>query len=72
MWRADGGFKLRPVAALYVMEVVAVFGEELAVARVERESVTAGLQFRDVVITLPVFVAGYVVGVETEVVGAFE
>lgn len=72
MGRADRLLELRPVAAVYVVEVVAVFGEELAVARVEREPVTAGFQFGSVVVAFPVLVARYVVRVETEVVWAFE
>lgn len=54
------------------MDVVAVLCEVFAVAGVERESVAAGLQLGRIVVALPVFVARAVMGVEAEVIGAFE
>ena len=68
----DGWLELRPLAAVDVVEVIAVFGEELAVARVERKTVAAGLYLRGVVVAFPVLVAGYVMGVESKVVWTFE
>lgn len=54
------------------MEVVAVLSEVFGVSGVEGETVSTRLQFSDSVVALPVFVAGDVVGVEAEVVWAFE
>lgn len=54
------------------MEVVAVLGKVFGVGRVEGEPVAAGLQLGGAVVTLPVLVARDVVGVEAEVVWAFE
>jgi hypothetical protein len=64
--------ELRPVAAVHVVDVVAVLGEEFGVAGVEGEPVPASLQLGDVVVALPVFVAGAVVWVEAEIIGTFE
>lgn len=72
MRRADGWLELRALAALHVVQVVAVLGEELAVAGVERQTVTARLQFRHVVVALPVLVARYMMRVESKVIWAFE
>lgn len=72
MRRANRWFELCPVSAIYVVEVVAIFSEELAVACVEGESVAASFQFRDVVIAFPIFVAGYMMRIETKIVWAFE
>lgn len=41
--RADGRLQLCPFAAVHVVQVVAVLGEELAVGGVERQAVTACL-----------------------------
>lgn len=70
--RANCRLQLRPLAAIDVVQVVAVLREELAVAGVEGQAVAAGLQFGNVIVALPVLVAGQVVGVEAKVVGAFE
>lgn len=72
MRRADGRLELRALAAVHVVQVVAILGEELAVAGVESETVTARLQFRHVVVAFPIFVARYMVRIEPEVVRAFE
>lgn len=64
--------QLRPVAAIDVVDVVAVLGEELGVAGVESQSVSARLQLRHVVVALVVLVAGRVMWVETEVVRTLE
>lgn len=72
MRRADGLLELRTLAAVHVVQVVAVLGEELAVGGIERQAVTARLQLRRIVVALPVLVARTVVRVEPEVVRAFE
>lgn len=54
------------------MNVVAVLSEELGVTGIERQAITACLQFGDIVITLPVFIAGCVMWIEAEIIGAFE
>lgn len=72
MRRADRRLELRALAAVHVMQVVAIFGEELAIAGVKRETVTARLQFCHVVVAFPIFVARYMVRIEPEVVRAFE
>lgn len=68
----DRIFQFRPLAALDVVDVIAVFGQEFRVARVEGQTVSAGLQLGDVVVALPVLIAGDVMWVEAEVVRAFE
>ena len=70
--RAYGRLELAALAAIDVVQVVAVFREELAVRRVERQTVAARLQFGGVVVALPVLVARLVVRIETVVVWAFE
>lgn len=70
--RADGRFELRALAAVHVVQIIAVLGEELAVAGVERQTVTARLQFRHVVVAFPILVARYVIRIEPEVVRTFE
>lgn len=55
--RADGRFELRALAAVHVVQIIAVLGEELAVAGVKRQTVAARLQFRHVVVAFPIFVA---------------
>lgn len=72
MRRADRRFELRPVPAIHVVQIIAILGEELAIACVECEPIAASLQLRYIVVAFPIFVAGYVVGIETEVVRAFE
>lgn len=72
MRRADGRFELRALAAVHVVQIIAVLGEELVVAGVERKTVTARLQLRHVVVAFPIFVARYVMRIEPEVVRAFE
>lgn len=69
---ADGWLELRALAALHVVQIIAVLGQELAVAGVKREAVTARLQLRHVVVAFPIFVARYMVRIEPEVVRAFE
>ena len=64
--------KLCPVSALNVVEVVAILSQVFGVSGVEGKTVAASLQFSGTVVTLPVFVAGEVVGVEAEVIGTFE
>lgn len=54
------------------MEVIAVLGQIFGVSSVERETVAAGLQLSRTVVALPVLVTRYVMGVEAEVVRAFE
>lgn len=61
-----------PLSALDIVEVVAVLGQVFGVGGVEGETVAAGFQLSSSVVTLPVFVAGHVVGVEPEVIGTFE
>lgn len=68
----DWGLKLCPLSALNVVKVVAVLGQVFGICGVESETVTAGFQFGNTIVALPVFVTGDVVRVETEVVGAFE
>ena len=70
--RGNRRLQLRPLAAVDVVQVVAVLREEFAVARVEGEPVAAGLQLGYGVVALPVLVAGQVVRVEAVVVRAFE
>lgn len=70
--RADGWFELRALAAVHVVQVIAVLGEELAVAGVKCETVAARLQFRHVVVALPILVARYVMRIEPEIVRTFE
>lgn len=72
MRRADRRLELRPVPAIHVVQIIAILGEELAIARVECEPIAASLQLRHIVVTFPIFVTGYVMGIETEVVRAFE
>lgn len=72
MRRADRRLELRPIPAIHVVQIIAILGEELAIARVEREPIAASLQLRHVVVAFPIFVAGYVMGIEAEVVRAFE
>lgn len=69
---ADCRLELRSVPAIHVVQIIAILGEELAIARVECESIAASLQLRHVVVAFPVFVTGYMMGIETEVVRAFE
>lgn len=64
--------KLCPLAALNVVEVVAVLSQVFRVGGVEGETVAASLEFSDTVVTLPVLVARDMVGVEAEVIGTFE
>lgn len=54
------------------MQVVAVLRQVFVVAGIEGETVAARLQFGDVVVALPVFVARRAVRIETEIVGTFE
>lgn len=54
------------------MQIVAVLREEFVVAGIEGETVAACLQFGNVVVALPVFVAGVIMRIEAEIVGAFE
>lgn len=54
------------------MQVVAVLRQEFVVARIEGQTVAARLQLGHIVVALPVLVAGRVVRVEAEIVGAFE
>lgn len=54
--RADGWFKLRAFAAVHVVQIIAVLGEELAIAGVKRQTVAARLQLRHVVIAFPILV----------------
>lgn len=70
--RADGRLELRALAAVHVVQIIAVLGEELAVAGVKRQTVAARLQFRHVVVAFPILVARYVVRIEPEVVRTFE
>lgn len=64
--------QLGAVAALDVVQVVAVLGQELIVAGIEGQSVAARLQLGDIVVALPVLVAGRVVRIEAKVVRALE
>lgn len=64
--------KLCPLAALNIVEVVAVLGQVLGVSGVEGEAVAASLQLGDSIVTLPVFITGDVVRVEAKVIWTFE
>lgn len=64
--------ELRSVAAVDVVDVITVFSQEFRVASIECQTVAASLQFRYVIITFPVLVAGGVMWIETEIVGTFE
>lgn len=64
--------KLCPLGAVHVVDVVAVLCQVFAVAGIESQTVAAGLQLGHVVVALPVFVARDVMGVEAEVIRAFE
>lgn len=68
----DGWLELRALAAVHVVQVIAVLGQELVVAGVKREAVSARLQLRHVVVAFPIFIARYMVRIEPEVVRAFE
>ncbi|TGZ57268.1 hypothetical protein DBV15_09868 [Temnothorax longispinosus] len=70
--RGDGRFELRALAAVHVVQVIAVLGEELAVTGVKCQTVAARLQFRHVVVAFPILVARYVMRIEPEIVRAFE
>lgn len=63
---------MRPVSAFNVVDVIAVFGQEFGVTSIESESVSAGLEFRDSIVALPVLVARDVMRVEPEIIGALE
>lgn len=60
------------LATLDVVEVVTVFCQVFGVGGVEGQAVTTRLQLSDSVVTLPVFVARNVMGVEPEVIWALE
>jgi hypothetical protein len=62
----------RPVAAVHVVQVIAVLRQELGVGGVECQSISARLELRDAAITLEVLVIRMRVGVEAIVVGALE
>lgn len=64
--------QLGALAALDVVQVVAVLGEELVVAGIEGQSVAARLQLGGIVVALPVLVARRVVRIEAKVVRALE
>lgn len=64
--------QLAPVATVDVVDVIAVFCQKFRIASIESQAVAARFQFGDIVVTFPVFVARDVVGVEAEIVGAFE
>ena len=61
-----------PVAAVDVVQVIAVFCQELGVGGVECQSVATGLEFRDSAVAFPVLVARMMVGVESVVIRALE
>lgn len=54
------------------MQVVAVLSQVFGVRGIEGKTVAASLELSGAIVALPVLVAGDVVGVETEVIGAFE
>lgn len=64
--------KLCPVATFNIVKVVTVLGQVFWVSGVEGETIAASLKFSDAIVTLPVFVAWNMMGVETEVIWAFE
>ena len=61
-----------PVAAVDVVQVIAVLCQELGVGGVESQSVATGLEFRDSAVAFPVLVARVTVGVESVVIWALE
>ena len=61
-----------PVAAVNVVQVIAVLCQELGVGGVESQSVATGLEFRGSAVTFPVLVARVTVGVESIVIRALE
>ncbi|KYN18312.1 hypothetical protein ALC57_09419, partial [Trachymyrmex cornetzi] len=70
--RVDRRFELRALAAVYIVQIIAVLGEELVVAGVKCQTVAARLQFRHVVVAFPILVARYVMRIEPEVIRTFE
>lgn len=64
--------KQRPLAAVHIMQIVAVLLQVFRVGVVERQAVTAGLQLRHISVAFPVFVARLTVRVEPVLVWAFE
>ncbi|KYQ60241.1 hypothetical protein ALC60_00649 [Trachymyrmex zeteki] len=70
--RADRRFELRAFAAVYIVQIIAVLGEELVVAGVKCQTVAARLQFPHVAIAFPILVARYVMRIEPEVIRTFE
>jgi hypothetical protein len=63
---------LGSVAAVNVVQVVAVFGQVLGVACVESETIAASLELGLCVLALVIFVTGLAVWVETVVIWALE
>lgn len=61
-----------PVAAVDVVQVIAVLCQELGVGGIEGQSVATGLDFPDSAVAFPVLVARVTVGVESIVIRALE
>lgn len=72
MWCANGRFELRALAAVYIVQIIAVLGEELVVAGVKCQTVATRFQFRHAVVAFPILVARYVMRIESEVIRTFE
>lgn len=64
--------KLRPVTTINIMYIIAILRQKFTIAGIKRQTIAARLQFRHIVVTLPIFVARRMMWIETEIVWTFE